>query len=143
MSDDPEFWLRGPIPGIPALLQPVAHALLQARREVRDIMYDFPGGRLWDCPSGLASPGFHLQHLSGVLDRLFTYARKEALTPEQLRTLASEGSPELSCPELVAHFDAQVELALGQLRATREDNLLELREVGRKRLPSNLIGLLF
>jgi len=36
-----------------------------------------------------------------------------------------------------------VELALGQLRATREDNLLELREVGRKRLPSNLIGLLF
>jgi len=77
MSDDPEFWLRGPIPGIPALLQPVAHALLQARREVKDIMYDFPGGRLWTVHPALASPGFHLQHLSGVLDRLFTYARKE------------------------------------------------------------------
>jgi len=143
MSDDPEFWLRGPIAGIPALLQPVAHALLQARGEVRDIMYDFPDGRLWDSPSGLASPGFHLQHLSGVLDRLFTYARKEALTPEQLRSLASEGSPGSSCRELLARFDARVEQALEQLRTTREDSLLEPREVGRKKLPSNLIGLLF
>ena len=26
----PEFWLRGPVPGVPPLVQPVAHALLQA-----------------------------------------------------------------------------------------------------------------
>ena len=30
----PEVWLRGPLPEVPALLQPVAHALLQAREEV-------------------------------------------------------------------------------------------------------------
>jgi len=27
----PEVWLRGPVEGVPAALQPVAHALLQAR----------------------------------------------------------------------------------------------------------------
>ena len=36
MSDSqlPEVWLRGPLPDVPPLLQPVAHALLQAREEV-------------------------------------------------------------------------------------------------------------
>lgn len=29
-----EYWLRGPVPGIPSLLQPAAHAILQAREEV-------------------------------------------------------------------------------------------------------------
>ncbi|MBD0288089.1 MAG: DinB family protein, partial [Flavisolibacter sp.] len=33
----PEFWLRGPLPHIPPLLQPVAHALLQAQDEVVEL----------------------------------------------------------------------------------------------------------
>jgi hypothetical protein len=28
----PEAWLRGPVEGVPDVLQPIAHALLQARR---------------------------------------------------------------------------------------------------------------
>ena len=62
------------------LLQPVAHALLQAREEVNLFMTAFPDGLLWDKPAGLASIAFHLQHLKGVLDRLFTYARGEKLS---------------------------------------------------------------
>ena len=31
-----ELWLRGPLPSIPALLQPVAHALLQAKEEINE-----------------------------------------------------------------------------------------------------------
>ena len=38
----PEVWLRGPLPGVPSVLQPVGHALLQAREEVEAIMQDFP-----------------------------------------------------------------------------------------------------
>jgi hypothetical protein len=139
----PEPWLRGPAPGIPALLQPVAHALIQAREEVMGIMYEFPEEGLWDRPAGLASPGFHLQHLTGVLDRLFTYARNEALTAEQLRALASEGEKEYSSQELVSRFSIRVDLALEQLKITPESTLLEPRAVGRKRLPSTVIGLLF
>ena len=43
----PEFWLRGAIPGISPYLQPVAHALLQAKEEVTELMTDFPENFLW------------------------------------------------------------------------------------------------
>src|ERR1700733_13042786 len=92
----PEVWLRGPLPGMPALLQPVAHALLQAREEVIALMQGFPEEHLWARPAGVASPGFHLQHLAGVLDRLFTYAAGQALNGEQLAALAAEGKPPAS-----------------------------------------------
>src|SRR5262249_14159386 len=90
----PEVWLRGAVPDVPALLQPVAHALLQAREEVHALMQDFAAERLWDRPGGVASAGFHLQHLSGVLDRLFTYARSEQLNERQAQALAAEGKPD-------------------------------------------------
>src|SRR5207253_992178 len=86
-------WQRGPVENIPALLQPVAHALLQAKEEVSEIVKGFPDSHLWQKPAGVASVGFHLQHLTGVLDRLFTYARGEALQAEQLKALAEEGKP--------------------------------------------------
>ncbi len=148
-SPPPEVWLRGPLPDVPPLLQPVAHALLQAREEVNALMEDFPTMLLWVRPADrsgepLASVGFHLQHLTGVLDRLLTYARGEALTPDQLATLASEGQPNDLFPpsELVGRFHTQVERALAQLRATDERTLTEGRGVGRAQLPSTVIGLL-
>jgi hypothetical protein len=83
----PEVWLRGPLPDVPALLQPVAHALLQAREEVDAFMEGFPETLIWERPGGVASVGFHLQHLTGVLDRLFTYARAQSLNEQQIRYL--------------------------------------------------------
>jgi uncharacterized damage-inducible protein DinB len=141
----PEVWLRGPLPEVPALLQPVAHALLQAREEVTEIMADFPAGKLAERPLGLASVGFHLRHLAGVLDRTFTYARGEALSPTQLAYLAAEGQPPThsgAVLELVDAFARQVDTALAQLIATPEATLPEWRGVGRAQLPSTVIGLL-
>ena len=85
-----EYWLRGPVEGIPAELQPVAHALLQSREEVNALMEGFPEEKLWERPAGVASPGFHLQHLAGVLDRLLTYAKGDMLSPRQLEELGEE-----------------------------------------------------
>jgi len=140
----PEVWLRGPLSNIPALLQPVAHALLQAREELNELMDGFPDELLWEKPVGLASPGFHLQHLSGVLGRLFTYARAESLNEEQLNYLAGEGKPSINSPSgenLVKHFNAQVDLALAQLQQTDEKTLTQVRGVGRAQVPSTVIGL--
>ncbi|WP_414696754.1 DinB family protein [Paraflavisolibacter sp. H34] len=139
----PEVWLRGPLPGLPALLQPVAHALLQAREEVTALMEGFPDRLLWDRPAGVASAGFHLQHLTGVLDRLFTYARGQALSEDQLLWLRAEGSPGAftSVQSLVQAFHGQVEAALEQLRTTPEATLTDFRGVGRAGLPSTVIGL--
>ena len=142
----PEAWLRGPIEGVPDLLQPVAHALIQAREEARVVLREFPADLLWHRPAGLASVGFHLQHIAGVVDRLFTYARGESLSAEQRNALAKEGSsPDAGngVEDLLASFDAQVDRALDQLRATRESSLTETRRVGRQQLPATMIGLLF
>ncbi len=121
----PEVWLRGSVEGVPAPLQPVAHALLQARDDLRMALDGFPAERLWTRPSGVASVGFHLQHVRGVVDRLFTYARGEALSPEQRRALELEERPP------------------AELRATCVDVLGQPRGVGRQQLPSTVLGLLF
>lgn len=143
-STEREVWLRGPIDTIPALLQPVAHALLQAREEVNKNMEDFPDAYLWQKPVGVASVGFHLQHLSGILDRLFTYAKGDALSDKQLEVLSSEGKsmPNKNPSELIQLFNEQVEKALEQLRLTDEHTLTEQRFVGRERIHSTVIGLL-
>ncbi|UOR04125.1 DinB family protein [Hymenobacter aerilatus] len=146
MPDTPEVWLRGPLPEVPPLLQPVAHALLQAREEIQELLADFPAVLLWQRPAGVASVGFHLQHLTGVLDRIFTYARAETLAPAQLAALAAEGHDDPNTPltpaALVAAFARQVDRALHQLRATDEATLPEYRGVGRAGLPSTVTGLL-
>jgi uncharacterized damage-inducible protein DinB len=141
----PEVWLRGALPGIPPLLQPVAHALLQAREELQALLQTFPDEALWERPGGVASPAFHLQHLSGVLDRLLTYARGEALSAAQLAALKSEGvaDPLLSTAGLVGQFSMKVDEALYQLARTDEASLTEYRAVGRAALPSTVGGLLF
>ncbi|NIG53896.1 DinB family protein [Chitinophaga sp. Cy-1792] len=140
---DTEYWMRGPVENIPALLQPVAHTLLQARSEINRLMMGFPEEQLWDKPSGVASPGFHLKHLAGVLDRLFTYAKGTLLTPEQMDYLKAEESHTGTLQELLDHYNAQTNKALEQLSATAENTLTDFRGIGRKQLPSTVQGLLF
>lgn len=141
----PEVWLRGPVDGVPALLQPVAHALLQADEEVSAICRDFPDELLWMKPHGMASAGFHLRHLAGVLDRLTTYARGRALSEAQFASLKTEGMGEGSsetATSLAGAFTARVKDTIDLLRAMPEGSLLEPRTVGRSGLPSTVLGLL-
>ena len=144
--EQPEPWLRGPVPEIPPLLQPVAHALLQAVEDVRRAVNPLSPAHLWARPGGAASVGFHVRHAAGSLDRLLTYARGEGLSEEQRAFLAAEaepGSPPAEAAALAAAFERQVDRALVQLRSTPESTLLEKRGVGRLRLPSTVLGLLF
>lgn len=139
-----EVWLRGPLPGVSALLQPVAHALLQAKEEVNRLMADFPEIYLWIKPVGLASPGFHIQHMTGVIDRLFTYAQGEALSSNQMDFLHSEGTPpqkQDSVAALLAAFNIRVEEAVAKLSTVNENTLTQVRGVGRAQIPSTAIGL--
>jgi uncharacterized damage-inducible protein DinB len=147
-SNLPEVWLRGPLPQIPGLLQPAAHALLQAREEVNELMKDFPEELLWTKPAGAASVGFHLQHVVGVLDRLFAYAKGKTLTEAQLKYLSEEGKAAgkesaFTVKFLVDKFNQQVEVAINELKNIKPEILTEPRFVGRKQLPSTVLGLIF
>jgi len=146
MTLPPEVWLRGPISGIQPLLQPAAHTLQQVGEDVVPIVQHLTPDQLWARPGGAASIGFHLAHLPGSLDRLLTYSRSEPLSAGQLERLAAERTvhedrPELS--QLLERFTAGLEAAIDYLRTVSPDSLLLPREVGRKRMPSTTLGLIF
>ena len=143
---EPEVWLRGPVEGISAYLMPAAHALLQAKEDVKRLAADIEESGLWERANGAASIGFHLLHISGSLDRLASYARGQSLSNEQRQTLALEkanGDPSLSIKTLVEKLEATIESTLQQLRETPNETILEERRVGAAGLPSNVLGLLF
>jgi uncharacterized damage-inducible protein DinB len=142
-SVQPEYWLRGAVEQVPALLQPVAHALLQMRAEVNAIVSELSEEKLWVQPNGVAAPGFHLQHITGVIDRLFTYARGESLSDAQMEWLSGEGkNKSLSLEDLLNKLNDRVDKALGQLKITDPAGLTDIRYVGRKKIPSTTVGLL-
>ena len=141
----PEVWLRGPVEGVPPLLQPAAHSLLQCREELEEALTGLTAEQIWAPRDGSASIGYHVRHAAGSLDRLYTYARGAMLSEAQFAVLRQESQPDssLEAVDLLAAFDAAVERAIDQLRSTDERTLTDERHVGRGRLPSTVIGLLF
>lgn len=142
----PEVWMRGPVAGYAAELQPVVHALLQVRDEVEQHAASLTTEQLWARPAETAAIGFHLRHLAGSLDRLLTYARGQPLTAAQLDALRAEaapGTPPESPASVLRHALAGLDRALDQLRATDVSTLPQARLVGRARYPTTVLGLLF
>lgn len=142
----PEFWLRGPVEGVSPWLMPVAHALLQSREDLREAAGALSTEELWHRPGGPASVGFHLRHIGGSIDRLFTYARGQPVRDDQIIASRREGnpcSPPATAEELLAFIDLSIDDAVRTLKEVPEAELLTPRGVGRARLPSNVLGLLF
>lgn len=144
-QDKAEYWLQGPLPNITALLQPAAHALLQAQCEIHKIVEGFPNSDLWQMPAGTASPAFHLRHIAGVLDRLFTYANGNELNQQQFDYLTNEGKKDdvATVQNLLLALDQQIKISILFLENTKLETLTEMRYVGRKKTPSTQLGLLF
>lgn len=139
-----EWWQRGPIDGVPALLQPVAHILLQVRESVGELVAGLSEDE-WNLRAGnVASAAFHVRHITGVVDRLFTYARGEGLTEQQFVALRAEGAPLVTADaaSLLKALDARIESAVDELRTIDPATLAEWRGVGRAQLPSTVIGCL-
>ena len=145
MSIPSEVWLRGSMPGIPAMLLPVAHALIQAQEDVQTAAAGISSDALWRRQNGAASIGFHLLHLAGATDRLFTYARGEMLNDDQKSFARGEGQEhaDKDAVALLAMVATQMERAMAQLRATDPTTLLDERKIGRAGLPSTVLGCLF
>jgi hypothetical protein len=125
---------------------PAAHAFIQARDEIERAVNMLSIQDLWVRPGGAASIGFHLRHVAGSIDRLLTYARGEMLSDAQREYLIAEdepGEPPADAATLLALVREAVDGALETIRATKREDVLERREVGRARLPSDVLGLLF
>jgi uncharacterized damage-inducible protein DinB len=82
--------------------------------------------------------------MAGVVDRLSTYAQNQSLSEEQMTYLKSEGKETPVTPQQLIHqLEQNINKFLEQLRTTDPATLTNHRSVGRKALPSTVMGLLF
>ncbi len=139
----PEPWLRGPLPGVHPLLAPPLRTLQQVREELAACTEGLTSEQIWARPHGLTSLGFHLRHLAGSTDRLSAYLRGEPLSEALLAAMRREGEPGASREELLAEVNAALDRAEALFRSLDPASLTEPRAVGRKALPTTVVGLVF
>ena len=139
-----EWWQRGPIEGVPAVLQPVAHILLQVQESVDEMVANLTEAEWNARPANVASAAFHVRHITGVIDRLFTYGRGQTLSDAQFTAMRREGDvlTLAEVPDVLEALHAQVEAAIAELRTIDIATLGDFRGVGRAKLPSTVMGCL-
>jgi ABC-type uncharacterized transport system substrate-binding protein len=138
-----EPWLRGPIAGMPAMVMPAAHALMQAAEDIPMAVSGLTNTQLWALPGGAAAVGFHLRHLAGSIDRLLTYESGEMLSDAQFAEMDAEIEDDgRSAEQLARDAVASIERAIEVMRVTPPGIYLEARGVGRRKLPTTVLGLL-
>jgi uncharacterized damage-inducible protein DinB len=121
----------------------VLYSFQMAREDLEKHTAGLPAERIWATPRGLASVGFHIRHIAGSTNRLMSYLQGRELGPAQWDTLAAEESPgTFSREQLLAALDQAFRDAEAVIRAMDPATLAEARTVGRKRLPTTVIGLL-
>ena len=142
MADLPEPWLRGPFPDVHPLLAPVLFAFQQTREDLAHHTVGLTAAQVWARPHGLAPLGFHMRHIAGSVDRLIIYLEGGLLSDAQIAELAAEMAPGADLPELMERIEQALHRAEGVVRSLDPAALGEPRWVGRKRLPTTVIGLL-
>jgi hypothetical protein len=142
MTELPEPWLRGPIPGVDTLVAPILYCFQQAREDLARHTEGLTTAQIWARPHGFGPVGFHLRHIAGSVERLMTYVEGRQLSPEQFAAIDRQMDPGASLDELLADLDRSLSRAGEIVRAIDSATLTEPRAVGRKQLPTTLIGLL-
>jgi uncharacterized damage-inducible protein DinB len=130
------------LPGVDPTIAPALYGFQQTREDLARHTLGLSASQVWARPQGLAPLGFHLRHIAGSVDRLTTYLEGRELDAGQLDALAAEMAPGASVEELLADIDRALRRAEKAIRAIDPSTLAEPRWVGRKRLPTTVMGLL-
>ncbi|MDX2151798.1 MAG: DinB family protein [Bryobacteraceae bacterium] len=138
----PEPWLRGAPEGLHPLLAPVFFSFTQAREDLARFTAGLSTGQMWARPGNTGAIGFHIRHIGGSVDRLLTYLEEREISPEQLAVMKAEQDPGASREELLQALEAALAAAERRLQALNLSDPAAPRYVGRRRLPTSVIGLL-
>ena len=137
-----EPWLSGRLAGEHAAIAPLLYSFRQAMEDLEKWTEGLSDEQMWVRPFGLGSVGFQLQHIAGSSERLLTYAQGKALTTEQLAAMKAEGQPTGTRDELLRSVRDTFSRLEQLVRGLDTNHLFEARGVGRKQLPTTVIGLL-
>ena len=137
-----EPWLSGSHSAIHPCFRPLLFSLEQAQQDLRHWTLRLSEEQVWGQPLGLAPLGFQLRHIAGSVDRLFTYVEGNQLNERQLTALRSEMIPGASLSELLTEMDAVFQGVVQKVERLDAIAITENRGVGRKQLPTTVIGLL-
>jgi uncharacterized damage-inducible protein DinB len=143
MDGLPEPWLRGPISGMDPRIAPILFAFQQARENLSKCTTGLTDEQIWASPHGFGSVGFHLRHIAGSTERLMAYLQGRELTDAQMEALRRESDGRGPGRDaLLSELDRVFQAAEAVVRSIDPATLAEPRTVGRKRLPTTVIGLL-
>jgi hypothetical protein len=137
-----EPWLRGPLPGVSTFITPLLYSFQMAREDLAKYTEGLTTEQIWATPHGFGSVGFHLRHIAGATDRLMTYVEGGQLSDAQMAVLRAEKEPGATREMLLAGLDAVFQKAEAVARSLDPAHLTDPRGVGRKQLPTTVIGLL-
>ena len=137
----PEPWLRGPDLAIHPIARPLAHAFTHVREDVEFWTDGLTTGELWARPMGLGPAGFHIRHIGGSAGRLATYLEGKQLSDEQMSELRAELDPGASRVQLLEELEWRLLRCESIVDALDPRAWFDPREVGRKRLPTSVGGL--
>jgi hypothetical protein len=138
----PEPWLRGTLTDVPEVHRAVLHALELAKEDLHHWCGPLTDAELNARPAGIAPVAFHIRHIARSLDRLLTYAEGDQLSSHQIAEMKTELDAPAKREELFAELDGALRKSAERIRAFDVTRLNEPREVGKKKLPTTLGGLL-
>jgi hypothetical protein len=140
MSTEP--WLRGPLADTNPFIAPVLYAFQQAMEDLTQFTSGLSDDQTWARPAGLAPVGFQIRHIAGSVDRLLCYAVDKPLSDVQLEALKHELDAGEPLASLLSSLDESLKWAGAVVRSIDPRTFTEPRKVGRKGLPTTVIGLL-
>jgi len=121
---------------------PVFFSYAQVREDLQKHTADLPDDRVWKPLTG-NSLGFQLKHIAGSVDRITTYLMGQQLSAAQLDFLKRElHPPPGKLSELLTLVEQNLDKSQNQLHTLDPLSLYDPRAVGRRALPTTVIGLI-
>lgn len=136
-----EPWLRGPMAGVHPLVMPVFFSFEQVREDLRKHTAGLSDKQVWTSVAH-SSLGFQLKHIAGSVDRITTYLVGQPLDAAQLAFLKQEAQPPGTLAELLKLVEHSLNKSQSQLQSIDPASLYGARAVGRRALPTTVLGLI-
>jgi len=120
---------------------PVFFSFAQVREDLEKHTAGLSDDKVWNTVAG-SSLGFQLKHIAGSVDRITSYLLGRQLDAGQLAFLRGESEPPGTLAELLELVEQSLSKSETELKTIEYASMYAARTVGRRALPTTVIGLI-